>query len=152
MARPNKYEKYVEPHLERIAQMAIDMTEEQIAKTLGVSYATFRRYKNEHEQLKAVLKMGRKDLVIKLKSNLIRKAEGFEYEETKTIKELNEDTGKLEVVRVETTKKYAPPDVAANNLLLKNYDRENWANDPQALEIKRQELELQKQKIENSEW
>ena len=46
----------------------------------------------------------------------------------------------------EITTKAALPDVAALNLCLKNYDPENWANDPQALKLKEKELEL-KQKI-----
>lgn len=152
MARPCNYKKRIEPYLEDISKMALTMSEEQIAETLGVGYSSFKRYKRDNEQLRTALKSGRKELVIKLKSNLIRKAEGFEYEEVKEIKELNKETGKLEIVRVETTKKYAPPDVAANNLLLKNYDKDNWANDPQALALREKELELSKRKLENSEW
>ena len=152
MARPNKYKKCVEPYLNKIAQMALTMTEAQIAQTLGIGYATFRRYKEQNEQLRAALKKGRKDLVIELKSNLIKKANGFNYEETKEVKERNKDTGELEVVRVEKTVKYATPDVAANNLLLKNYDQENWANDPQTLELRKKELELKEKQIEANEW
>ena len=36
------------------------------------------------------------------------------------------------------------PDVAAINLCLKNYDKENWSENPQNLELKKQELELKK--------
>ena len=35
--------------------------------------------------------------------------------------------------------------LAALNLALKNYDKENWANDPQLLELKREELRIQKE-------
>ena len=56
------------------------------------------------------------------------------------------------VVREEVTTKYMKPDVAATNLLLKNYDKENWANDPQALELRKKELELQERRLENGEW
>ena len=45
MARPSNYDTRVKPHLEKIRQMRTDMTEEQIAKTLGVDYSTFRNYK-----------------------------------------------------------------------------------------------------------
>lgn len=34
----------------------------------------------------------------------------------------------------------------------KNYDKENWANDPQMLDIRKKELELRERQIENSEW
>lgn len=152
MARPNNYKKLIEPYLDKISEMALTMSEEQIAETLGVGYSTFKRYKKDNEPLRASLKSGRKALVIELKSNLIKKAKGFEYTETKEIKEKNPVTGKLEVVRVETTKKFAPPDVAANNLLLKNYDKENWANDPQMIELRKKELELKEKSIEANEW
>ena len=152
MARPNNYKKLIEPYLDKISEMALTMSEEQIAETLGVGYSTFKRYKKDNEPLRASLKNGRKALVIELKSNLIKKAKGFEYTETKEIKEKNPVTGKLEVVRVETTKKFAPPDVAANNLLLKNYDKDNWANDPQMIELRKKELELKEKSIEANEW
>jgi hypothetical protein len=45
-----------------------------------------------------------------------------------------------------------PPDVAAINLALKNFDRENWANDPQALELHKRELRLKEKQIKNNDW
>lgn len=45
-----------------------------------------------------------------------------------------------------------PPDVASINLLLKNYDKENWSNDPQSLDLRRKELELREKQIENNSW
>ena len=54
--------------------------------------------------------------------------------------------------RKEVTQKYAQPDVASINLLLKNYDRENWSNDPQALELKKKELELREKQVEANTW
>ena len=40
----------------------------------------------------------------------------------------------------------------AINLALKNYDPENWANDPQMLQIRKKELELRKRQVEANEW
>ena len=48
-------------------------------------------------------------------------------------------------------KKQMPPDVAALNLALKNYDKDNWANDPQMLEIRKRELKIMEHKAEN-DW
>lgn len=152
MARPCNYGKRIEPYLDEISQMALTMTDEQIAETLGVGYSTFKRYKRDYKTLQDALKSGRKALVIELKSKLIEKAKGFDYLETKTIKERDEETGELFISRVEEYKKHATPDVAALNLLLKNYDKDNWANDPQALELKKKELKLKEKQIENNEW
>jgi len=146
MARKDNYELRVKPYLDKVADMALVMSEEQIAITLNVSYSSFQRYKEAHNELRQALKKGRRELVLELKSVLIQKAKGFHYEESKTIKEKGKET------RTEVYRKYCPPDVAALNLLLKNYDKENWANDPQALKLREKELELQERKIEQNEW
>lgn len=151
MARPNRYKKLVEPYLSQVSEMSLTMTEEQIAHTLGVSLSTWKRYKKQYEPLRTAIKKGRKDLVKDLKSTLIRKARGFTYEEKKTIKVIT-DEGVLVPVKEEIYTKYATPDVAALNLLLKNYDKENWANDPQALALKERELDIKEKKIESEDW
>ena len=169
MARPNKYELLVEPYLDKIKEMALTMTEEQIAETLGISLSTWKRYKADHEPLRTVLKNGRKDLVSELRGALIKKAKGFNYQETKVITEevkwpdelyvllkeagfSDEQIERSKLVRTEVTTKYAAPDVAALNLALKNYDKENWANDPQMIKLREKELELKERQIENNEW
>ena len=144
--RPNKYNTHVEPYLDKIKEMALTMTEKQIAQSLGVAYSSFMEYKKQYSELSESLKKGRQDLVIELKSALIKKALGFEYSEKKTVKE-----GGV-VVREEVTVKHTQPDVAALNLLLKNYDAEHWANDPQMLKIRKKELELRERQIEKEEW
>lgn len=144
--RPNKYHTHVEPYLDDVKDMTLTMTEEQIAKTLGVGYTAFREYKRRYPALNDALKKGRRELVKELRSTLIRRAKGFQYEEKKTIKEGGE------VVREEISLKSSLPDVAALNLLLKNYDKENWANDPQTLSIRQKELELKEKQVENNNW
>lgn len=150
--RPNKYKSNVEPYLDKIKEMALTMTEEQIAETLGVGYSSFRSYKQQYPALTDALKKGRRDLVFELRSTLIKKARGFDYKEVKNTYELNEETGDLEITKCEENIKRALPDVAAINLLLKNYDKENWANDPQMMEIRKKELELREKQIEEGGW
>ena len=62
-------------------------------------------------------------------------------------------TGKYDVIaKVETYKKYAQPDTGAAHLLLKNLDP-NWHNDDaETLDIKKKQVELQKQKLEQDNW
>lgn len=152
MARPNNYNKKVKPYLDDIAEMTCSMTDEDIAKELGIGYSTWCRYKKDYEELRGVLKGGRRKLVKDLKSTLIKKAQGFDYKEVKNIYELNEETGELEIIKCEENIKRALPDVAAINLLLKNYDKENWANDPQMIEIRKKELELKEKQVEANAW
>lgn len=146
MGRPNKYETNVKPFLEDIRQYVQYMTEAQIAETLGVALSSFMEYKKKYSELSEALKKGRAELVKDLRSTLIRKAKGFQYQESKEIIE-----GGV-VVRIERYTRSALPDVAALNLLLKNYDPEAWANDPQTLQLKKRELELMELKIKDGLW
>lgn len=144
--RKTKYFTHVEPYLNDIKSWTESMTEEQIAKRLGVGYRNFCEYKRKYPQLEQAIKKGRSNLVEDLRSVLIKKAKGFSYEEKKII------TDSQGYTRKEIVQKYAQPDVAAINLLLKNYDKKNWSNDPQAMEIRKKELELRERQVEASEW
>jgi len=146
MARPDKYDTHVKPYLNDIHKMCLDMTEEQIAKTLGVSRSAWKRYKKLHSPLMSALKRGRQELVCELRSSLIKRARGFVFTETRITKEYGK------ITKEEKITKYYPPDVAALNLALKNYDPDHWANDPQMLKIREKELELQERKLEQNEW
>ena len=167
--RKNKYETHVKPFLDKVEKWCNTMTEQQIAKKLGVGYSTFFEYKREFPELAETIKKGRIDLVSDLRSTLIKRAKGFTFTETKTVKEYIEINKKMRdcliangytddeisqthLIRSESTLKYALPDVAALNLALKNYDKDNWANDPQTLDIKKQELKLKEKQIENTIW
>ena len=144
--RPNKYQTHVQPRLKEIEQMCRTMNEKQIAEVLGVSQASWCDYKMKFPELLEAIKKGRQSLVAELRSTLIRKAKGFNYTEKKQIKEEGR------VIREEIYEKASLPDVAALNLLLKNYDSENWANDPQAIELRKRELELRELQYENNSW
>ena len=134
-------------HLEEIERMARDgATETQIAKCFGITQQTFRKYKNENILIFTAIKKGRTDLVQDLRGTLVKKAKGFQYEERKVIKENGV------VVREEIYTRSSLPDVAALNLLLKNYDAENWANDPQVLKLREKELELREKQVDANIW
>ena len=121
-------------------------TEEQIARSFGIARQTLYSYKMKNEVIFDAIKKGRTNLVKELRGTLIKKAKGFSYVEKKIIKEEGV------VVREEETTKVVTPDVAALNLLLKNYDKEFWANDPQMLEMRKKELELQEKRIDETRW
>lgn len=149
MGKKNRYVSHVEPNLASIKTWARFENEKAIAKRLGVSYATFRRYKAEYTELAEALRAGKQDLVAELKDALRRKALGFHYEETKTTQ--RKENGKT-IVSIETFKKYSPPDTVAAHLLLKNYD-EDWHNDDcETIKQKRKALEQTDKRIEAQEW
>lgn len=167
--RPNKYKTHVEPYLDKVKEMALVMNEEQIAKTLNVGTTTFYEYKKKYPELREALKKGRRELVYELRSTLIQRAKGYDYTETKTVTEKlkvpenvraalistgvkPEDIDNAKVIKTEVMKKHLHPDIAALNLALKNYDKENWANDPQLLALREKELALRERQVENNEW
>ena len=142
--RKNAYETIIKPRFDDILKwLRSGATEEQICKNLGISQQTFYKYKQENTEFSEFLIKGRQNLVEQLRGALIKKALGFDYNESKVITKVVDGQ---EQTTTEITTKAALPDVAALNLCLKNYDPENWANDPQALKLKEKELEL-KQKI-----
>lgn len=145
--RKSAYEITIKPRFSDISEwLKNGATERQIADNLGVSYSTFNKYKAEKTEFAEFLKNGRKSLVIQLRGALVKKALGFSYKETKKI------IVGGEVERVEETVKTALPDVAALNLCLKNYDPDEWANDPQALKLKEKELELKREIADRDAW
>lgn len=147
--RPNKYFSHIQPRLAEITEMCLTMTEKQIATTLGVGYSSWCDYKLKYPELSDAIKRGRDDLVVDLKSALIKKAKGFKYtEKKKTIRQI----GDQKSIVIEEYDKYAQPDTGAIHLLLKNFDAD-WRNDDKStMEMKREQLELAKQKAENDNW
>ena len=114
------------------------------------------------------MEKGRRNLVADLRGALVKKALGFDYTETKTVSEhiemppemrevlLNsgftrEQIEQANLVKTEVMNKHATPDVAALNLALKNYDKDDWSNDWQNYELRKKELELKEKKIDD-EW
>lgn len=167
--KPGKYDTYVKPYLPIISEWCRTMTEQQIAEKLGIGYSTWNQYKVDYPEVKEAIKRGRQNLVAELKSSLIKKANGYEYTETKEVTErvkwppdmyaalidagfTPEQIAYSRVVKTEVAHKKMSPDVAAINLALKNYDRENWANDPQMIELRKKELELKEKQIEENSW
>jgi len=150
MGRKSRYETHVLPYLQQIQEWCQDLDEKQIAvDRLGIAVSTWENYKKKYPELREVLKKGRQQLVGDLKAALKKKAKGYTYEETKTT---IRDEGGKKVTTVEKFKKYAHPDTGAIHLLLKNLDPE-WTNDDQTtIDLKREQLELAKQKAEADNW
>ena len=149
MGRSNKYDSNIKPHLKDIKKWIQDNTEYQICARLGVTPQSFEKYKKMYPELKEALQQGREDLVTSLKETLVKKALGYHYTETKTT--IRDENGK-KIKVIEKNEKYAHPDTGAIHLLLKNYDSE-WRNDDQTtVDIKRKQLDLTQQKIEQNEW
>lgn len=147
MGRKNKYESHVQPRLKEVSEWYQLLTEEQIARKLGISPRSFDKYKAEHEELREALKHGKEELIEDLKMTLKKKAKGFEYtEKKKTIRNVGKET----VTILEEFTRYAQPDTGAIHLLLKNLDGEWRQDDLTTVELKKQKLQLEKDKAEQN--
>ena len=164
--RKNKYETHIVPFFPQISEwLTKGATERQVAEKLGIAYSTFNDYKVKYPELTELLEKSRRNLVADLRGTLIKKAMGFDYTETKVVKEhiemphelreallssgfTREQIEQASLIRTEVMNKHATPDVAALNLALKNYDKDDWSNDWQNYELRKRELELKEKK----EW
>ena len=148
--RKSVYDTIIKPRFDDILKwLRNGATEKQVYENLGISQEAFYKYKREKVEFSELLKKGQESLVEQLRGALIKKALGFEYTETKRFTKI--ENGK-QVQTIEETKKQSLPDVAAANLLLKNYDKDNWSNDPRSDDLKREELEMKKKLFDKENW
>ena len=148
--RKSRYEQKILLNKKNIRSMFEQgATEKQVYKWLGISADTFYRWKKQYPELSELCKEARQKLISDLRGKLVERAMGYSYTESKTVTKIV-DGVKQEVT--ETYNKQALPDVTALNLCLKNYDKENWANDPQMLDIKKEENEIKRKKAEADDW
>lgn len=113
----SKYFTHVEPKLTLIEGWARDgLTDEQIAKNLGISKTSLYKYKEEHIELFELLKKGKEIIDYEVENALLKRALGYEYDE------VTYEHGK-ETKRV--TKQVAP-DTTAQIFWLKNRRPDKW--------------------------
>lgn len=148
--RKSVYDTLIKPRFDEVLEwLRNGATDRQIYENLGIKKDAFYKYKREKSEFSEILQKGRQSLVVQLRGALVKKALGFQYSEIKKYTKI--ENGKS-VQYIEETKKNALPDVAAINLCLKNYDPDNWANDPQQLRLKEKELQLRREIAEKDEW
>lgn len=148
--RKGKYETHIAPFFDRIRELLNGgASEQQVASALGVSYASWNNYKNEHEEFDALCKEPRTKLVEDLRSALVKRALGFSYEEKKQY--ITEDENGNKKKHTEITTRQALPDTTAIFGALNIYDPD-YVKDKKQHELKQQELELRKQMAEANNW
>ena len=119
------------------------LTDEQIAKNMGIAYSTLRDWKKKYPAIQAALKKGKEVVDYEVESALYKRAIGYEVEEEKIyIQEIEGRTTK----RKEITKKHVPGDTTAQIFWLKNRKPKEWRDrqefdisDPIKITIKRKQ-------------
>lgn len=149
--RKNSFETVILPNQERIRELISEgYSEKDVARKIGVSYATWKKYKSKIKDFSATILTAREKNIKELEKSMYIQALGFtktvrkamklkevEYENGKKVRE----TEKLEFYEEEI---YIPPSQSAAAFLLKNWAKEKYSNNPAELEQKKEELEYRK--------
>lgn len=106
------------------------LTEEQIARKMGVSARTLGAWKVAHAPILQALKRGKAPVDTKVENSLLRRAMGYQYEEVVEAPFEDPKTGETKMVVVKRTTKHMPPDVTAQIYWLKNRRPDKWRDKP----------------------
>ena len=111
------------------------LIDKEIAQKLGVSEKTYYDYQNKYPQFLQALKRGKEPIDQEVEQCLLKRARGFEYEETHIeYKELPGPGVTAKPTSVKKIKKLIIGDVTAQIFWLKNRMPERW-KDKQAHEF-----------------
>ena len=155
-------EEMIMNNLKTIEEWALQgMSQKDMAELLGMGYSTFRKVKSENVALLALLKncankkkQIEEEQVKQVEESLFKRAIGYNYTETVPVKVKKEyfaeDGSKYTNEEVEVVKvtKHSPADINAAKFFLLNKAKKVWSNDPNKLEIDKENLKLKKKEVE----
>lgn len=117
-----KYQEWLTPEgLLKIEGWKRDgLSDEQVAENMGIGTTTLYRWEQEHEEFREALKKGREVVVRHLENTLIKRASGYDIEETIYFQDKNGGVNERKTI------KHIPPDTTALIFALKNMSPNNW--------------------------
>ena len=123
----SKWETHVKDKLILVEAWArTGLTDEQIAKNLGISKDTFYKYKKEHTDFSDSLKRGKEVIDIEVENALLKRALGYKYNEVTKELIVDKETGEEELKVTKVVTKEVVPDTTAQIFWLKNRKPEDW--------------------------
>lgn len=145
----------IESNLNLVKSMAEDgRNERDIAESIGVSYASWKRYKAKNEDLKAQIKEIKNNRVQSVEDSLYKCANGYSYYEevpTKVKEEVLTEDGKTILVkeRIEVTKvkKYRGADINAIKYFLNNKAKRDWKESVDKAWVDRENIKLKEKEL-----
>lgn len=153
MGRKGRYEEFVKPYLSEIEKKVKEgVTEEAIAKALGVSKSAFNTYKTQHPELVEALKPKGAEVLEKLVNAGIESACGY-YRENETTTIVIDEDGKASKKQKTITKTWFPPNASLNIFYVKNYGKDKgFMSDPLEYELKKARQELDEKLAKDKNW
>lgn len=123
--RKTKYSKALCTRAKKEARQGL--TDEEIAKALGISTSSFYLYISKYSEFSEAIKGGRQSAIAKVTNSLFKRAVGMETIERHLDYTPPGDAGGAPKVKsIREVKKTLAPDVTAQIFFLKNRDPENW--------------------------
>lgn len=142
--RKSKYETDVKPYLKTInKKIRQGVTEEAIAKSLGISKATINNYKLKYPELKEALSTNKgADELEALVNAGIQSAKGY-YKENETTTIILDEDGKPTKKQKTINKIWYAPNPTLNKFYVLNFGKKDgWTDDPLEYELKKSKQEL----------
>ena len=102
----------------------------EIARKLGISRETLRRWTKKHPEIAEAIKKGREVLVDDVMKSLIKRAIGKAQSTTIKYEMHENENGEIEEIPVRKTVVTHPPDVNACIILLQHFDRYHPVKNP----------------------
>lgn len=151
MARGRKSKvDFIRENIEQIKQWKkTGATDDQIIKQLGIARSSWYKYLAENKDISDAIKTSVEYFVMDLRGELARQAFKHTLETKKSYIKKDIETGH-ETKYTEITSKEVDGNIGAAHLLLKNLDKDNWKEDWNTYEFKKQELEIRKQLADNA--
>mgnify|MGYP000858028883 CR=1 FL=1 len=127
MARGKYHDWITKEGLLKIEGWARDgLTDEQIAKNIGIRRETLYAWKKKYPNISNSLKKGKEVVDREVENALLKKALGYRYEEvTKEVME-NPQTGRMSLAVTKIVTKEVIPDTTAQIFWLKNRKPDAW--------------------------
>lgn len=137
-----QYANKVKPYLTDIARyVRCGVTEGQICEYYGVGKTQWAQYKKKYPELTETLSNAKKALKTDLINKSYEVAMGYDYTETTTV-EYKDKQGNITGTKTTTYKRHAKADGNMIQFLLINRFPDEYARDPQAIELRKKALEL----------
>ena len=149
----NKLVKYIQDLIKtgRLQQLILGAdSEKELYTALGIGKTSWFALKKEITELHELTIRTRHETFIQLKGAMMKRAMGYDYEETEQEMILDPRTGAQSKGKVRKVTRHVPPDLSAQKLLIANLKKSecreetgdkdtelaNWTNSTETIEIK----------------
>ncbi len=150
----SKYETHCLPYLKEINdKVRQGVTEEAIAKALGISVASLNNYRNKYPEFAEALRKDKgKDELEALINAGVKAAKGCYVENEQTVYTMDED-GNPVIEKVIVNKVWQPPNPALNKFYVMNFGKDQgFSNDPLQHDLKKQKQDFDEKLEKAKNW